>query len=62
MSISSAPNFFLSRLGDELVLHHGQAAQPTPDVPKKRILVVGGGVTGFTVGNLKHCKNVKLII
>ena len=49
MSIASVPDFFLTRLGDELVLHRGQAAQPTPDVPKKRILVVGGGVTGFTV-------------
>lgn len=49
MSLASAPDFFLSRFGDELLLHHGQPVQPTPDVPKKRVLVVGGGVTGFTV-------------
>ncbi|KAF8991439.1 FAD dependent oxidoreductase [Hymenopellis radicata] len=48
MSLASAPNFFLTRIGDELVLHRGQPPQITPDVHKKRILVIGGGVTGFT--------------
>ena len=49
MSLASAPNFCLSRFGDDLVLNQGQVPQPTLDVPKKRILVIGGGVTGFTV-------------
>ncbi|KAF8867967.1 FAD dependent oxidoreductase [Mucidula mucida] len=48
MSIASSPDFFLTRLGDELIIQQGQPATPNPDAPKKRILVVGGGVTGFT--------------
>ncbi|KAF8902171.1 FAD dependent oxidoreductase [Mucidula mucida] len=48
MSIASSPDFFLTRLGGELVLQQGQPITPNPDAPKKRILVVGGGVTGFT--------------
>ncbi|KAF9016600.1 FAD dependent oxidoreductase [Hymenopellis radicata] len=48
MSLSSAPNFFLTRVGDELAIRQGQPTMPSPDTPKKRILVVGGGVTGFT--------------
>ncbi|KAF9016612.1 FAD dependent oxidoreductase [Hymenopellis radicata] len=48
MSIASSPDFFLTRLGDELVLQQGQPPQANPNVPRKRILVVGGGVTGFT--------------
>ncbi|KAF8868408.1 hypothetical protein CPB85DRAFT_1448309 [Mucidula mucida] len=48
MSIASSPDFFLTRLGDELVLQEGQPPQADPNVPRKRILIVGGGVTGFT--------------
>ncbi|KAF9018755.1 FAD dependent oxidoreductase [Hymenopellis radicata] len=48
MSIASAPDFFLTRIGDELVLNHGQATPLNLNVPKKRVLIVGGGVTGFT--------------
>ncbi|KIY67306.1 FAD dependent oxidoreductase [Cylindrobasidium torrendii FP15055 ss-10] len=47
MSLLSAPDFGLSRFGDDLVLHHGQPIHH-PDAPKKRVLIVGGGVTGFT--------------
>ncbi len=55
MSIASAPDFFLTHVGDELVFNHGQPIQPNTDVPKKHILVVGGGVTGFTVGGSVMC-------
>ncbi|KAF9031560.1 nucleotide-binding domain-containing protein [Hymenopellis radicata] len=48
MSLSSAPDFFLTRVGDELAIRQGRPTMPSPDTPKKRILVVGGGVTGFT--------------
>ncbi|KAF9011648.1 hypothetical protein BDZ89DRAFT_1143081 [Hymenopellis radicata] len=48
MSIASSPNLFLTRLSDELVLQQGQLPQANANVPRKHILVVGGGVTGFT--------------
>ncbi|KAF8902187.1 hypothetical protein CPB85DRAFT_1457784 [Mucidula mucida] len=41
MSIASSPDFFLTRLGDELVLQEGQPPQADPNVPRKRILIVG---------------------
>lgn len=49
MSIASTPNFFLTRVGDELALHQDAPAPLNLDAFKKRILVIGGGVTGFTV-------------
>ncbi len=58
MSLASAPNFFLTRIGDELVLHRGQPPQATPNVHKKRILVIGGGVTGFTVSGLRDLSKI----
>ncbi len=62
MSIASAPNFFLTRVGDELVFNHGQPIQSNTDVPKKRILIVGGGVTGFTVGGSMMCFLTQLVL
>ncbi|KAF8908739.1 hypothetical protein CPB85DRAFT_1436027 [Mucidula mucida] len=39
-SIVSSPDFFLTRLRDELILQQGQPITPNPEAPKKRILVV----------------------
>ena len=51
MSLAFTPNFYLSQVGDDLVLLKGYSSQgAATDQPRKRILVIGGGVTGFTVG------------
>ncbi|KAF8915093.1 hypothetical protein CPB85DRAFT_1251774 [Mucidula mucida] len=45
MSFAYTPNFHLAQANNELVLERGHS----PATPKnKRVLVVGGGVTGFT--------------
>ncbi len=49
MSLAFTPNFFLTRVGDDLVLHRGQPRTGASGIRKKRVLVIGGGVTGFTV-------------
>ncbi|KAF8901280.1 FAD dependent oxidoreductase [Mucidula mucida] len=48
MSLAFTPNFFLTRVGDDLVLHRGQPRTGASCIRKKRVLVIGGGVTGFT--------------
>jgi hypothetical protein len=49
---ASAPNFYLSRSADELVLKVGN--NPIhEECPGKRVLVIGGGVTGLTVCNFE---------
>ncbi|KAF9021772.1 FAD dependent oxidoreductase [Hymenopellis radicata] len=45
MSFAYTPNFHLAQTNNELVLERGQSSA-TPK--NKRVLVVGGGVTGFT--------------
>ena len=46
---SSASEIYLTRVGEELVLNEG-VNLATKFPPVKRVLVVGGGVTGLTVG------------
>ncbi|KIY71401.1 FAD dependent oxidoreductase [Cylindrobasidium torrendii FP15055 ss-10] len=48
MSLSDIPNFFLSRSGDGLDLHQSVSPPPTSKPRGRRVLVVGGGVTGLT--------------
>ncbi len=51
MAPESALDFYLSRVGDELVLNFGK--NPVEITTKsKRIIVIGGGVTGMTVSQL----------
>ncbi|KAF8880840.1 nucleotide-binding domain-containing protein [Infundibulicybe gibba] len=45
MSSSSQPQVYLTRKGTELILNYGLK---THVAPSSRVLVVGGGVTGFT--------------
>lgn len=46
--MSTTSEVYLSRVGSELVLNYG--ANPMQHVGR-RVLVVGGGVTGLTVGD-----------
>lgn len=47
--MSTTPEVYLSRVGSELVLNYGTNPALSQHIGK-RVLVVGGGVTGLTVG------------
>jgi heterodisulfide reductase subunit A-like polyferredoxin len=52
VEVTSVPNFYLSRSADELVLKVGN--NPIQEkYAGKRVLVIGGGVTGLTVCNVE---------
>jgi hypothetical protein len=45
-----APEFYLARVADELVVKTGKNSMPEAS-SKQRILIIGGGVTGLTVSS-----------